>query len=72
MSQETKSEAGNLGGIEDNTPEEDGNLNNGNTAHENTENTSQEDIVTTQEMTLHLGLPPLEPLYLRSGNISEN
>ena len=80
MSQETKSEAGNLGEVdEDNTPEEDGNTsaehgntpqaNNGNTSHENNENTHQEDITGDGAA---LGLPPPEPLDLSGGNVSEN
>lgn len=47
-------------------------VNNENTSHENTKNTPQEDIVTIQEMALHLGLPPPEPLDLSGGNVSEN
>ena len=44
-------------------------VNNENTSYKNT---PQEDIVTIQEMALHLGLPPPEPLDLNGGNVSEN
>ena len=37
---------------------------------ENVPTTSQE--VNSEEMAMHFGLPPPEPLYLSGGNISEN
>ena len=39
-------------------------------SQENVPTTSQE--VNSQEMTMHFGLPPPEPLDLSGGNISEN
>ena len=75
MSQEIVSEARKLGKIEqDNTLEEDGNTlaEDGGTPQLNNRNASQEDIVITPEMALHLGLLSQEPLDLSRGNISES
>ena len=47
-------------------------LNNANTTQGKAENTDQDDLANTHEMAFHLGLPSLEPLDLRGGNVSEN
>ena len=75
MSQEIVSEARQLGKKEQGSAlKEDGNTlaEDGGTPQLNNGNTSQEDIVITPEIALHLGLPPLEPLDLSRENILES